>query len=92
MPSWTTSSTVPNCSRFRISATFSRTCCSSGDRAANASAPEGSRADSAGGFSYVRLIDVLGMLEWADQGLKVDVNNPAWNKDWNAYPVNPTPR
>jgi prepilin-type N-terminal cleavage/methylation domain-containing protein len=48
--------------------------------------------DTAGGFSYVRLIDVLGMLEWQDQGLKVDVNNPAWNKDWNAYPVNPTPR
>src|SRR5439155_13998570 len=35
LSSWTTSSTVPNWSRFRISATFSRTCCSSGDRAAN---------------------------------------------------------
>jgi hypothetical protein len=55
---------------------------------------ERGNTDTAGGFSFVRLLDILGCLEYIDNGLKVDMNNlgAQWNKEWNAMPVNPTPR
>jgi len=55
---------------------------------------ERGNTDTAGGFNITRALDVLGCLEYIENGLPVDVNNLAslWNKDWNAYPVNPSPR
>jgi prepilin-type N-terminal cleavage/methylation domain-containing protein len=51
--------------------------------------------DTAGGLKWVRLLDVLGLLEWLDDGQKVDIGNllpsdptlPGWNRDWNMFHI-----
>jgi prepilin-type N-terminal cleavage/methylation domain-containing protein len=54
--------------------------------------------DDARGFKWVRMLDNVGMIEWADQNIHsdanmtFDINNPPFNKEWNALPVNPNPR
>jgi prepilin-type N-terminal cleavage/methylation domain-containing protein len=55
---------------------------------------ERGNTDTVGGFNLTRSLDILGCIEWIDNGIPVDTNSLAnmWNKDWNAYPVNPEPR
>ena len=55
---------------------------------------ERGNTDTAGGFNLTRCIDILGCIEYIENGKAVDINNIGayWNKEWNAYPVNPLPR